>query len=100
MSTTTVEAELAAIRRRLEELHDRLVAAERSPDDESVTALQDELREWDTSLERLQAGVAEAAWKAREEAEAAIAAVRGRRIALGQRLTDLSTHITAKEQNQ
>lgn len=107
MGTITVEAELAAIHRRLQELDDRLAAAERSLDGQTgddqpalVAALGRELHELDASLEWLQAGAVEATWRARQGAEAAIATVRDRRIALGQRLSDLSTNVNRKEQKQ
>jgi hypothetical protein len=48
--------------------------------------VEEELRSWDTYLERLQIGVAVKAWKTREQAEAAIAEVRSRRIAVEERL--------------
>ena len=51
-----------------------------------AAAVEAELQCWDTYLERLQTGVAAKAWKAREQAEAAIGDVRSRRIALGERL--------------
>jgi hypothetical protein len=51
-----------------------------------AAAVEEELRSWDTYLERLQTSVAAKAWKAREQAEAAIADVRGRRIAVEERL--------------
>ena len=51
-----------------------------------AAAVEEELRSWDTYLERLQIGVAVQGWKTREQAEAAIAEVRGRRIAVEQRL--------------
>jgi hypothetical protein len=51
-----------------------------------AAAVEAELRSWDTYLERLQASVAAKAWKAREQAEAAIGEVRSRRIAVGERL--------------
>ena len=51
-----------------------------------AAAVEGELRSWDTYLERLQTSVAANAWKAREQAEAAIRDVRSRRIAVEQRL--------------
>ena len=51
-----------------------------------AAAVEDELRSWDTYLERLQASVAARAWKAREQAEEAIAQIRRRRIELDERL--------------
>ena len=51
-----------------------------------ATAVEEELRSWDTYLERLQTGVAANAWKTREQAETAIADIRSRRIAVEKRL--------------
>jgi hypothetical protein len=51
-----------------------------------AAAVEEELRGWDTYLERLQIGVAMNAWKTRELAETAIADVRSRRIAVEKRL--------------
>jgi vacuolar-type H+-ATPase catalytic subunit A/Vma1 len=51
-----------------------------------ATAVEAELRSWDTYLERLQAGAAANAWKTREQAETAIADIRSRRIAVEERL--------------
>jgi len=49
----------------------------------AVTA---ELASWDTYLERLQTSAVTRAWKAREQAEAAIADLRTRRLAVHERL--------------
>ena len=51
-----------------------------------VAAVEAELDSWDTYLERLQTSVAEKAWKTRTQAEAAIAEVRTRRIAVNEQL--------------
>jgi hypothetical protein len=51
-----------------------------------AAAVEDELRSWDTYLERLQATAAAKAGNARGQAEAAIADVRSRRIAVYNRL--------------
>ena len=51
-----------------------------------AAAVEAELRRWDTYLERLQTSVAAKAWKAREQAEAAIGDVRSRRIEVSERL--------------
>jgi hypothetical protein len=53
-----------------------------------AVAVEEELRSWDTYLERLQIGVAAKAWKTREQDEAAIAEVRTRRIAVEARLAE------------
>ncbi len=87
---------LAAVRRapdeveeKLGQLRTRLAVAENSlvadVSDEWTTfaaAVENELRSWDTYLERLQATTAAKAWKTRERAEAAIADLRTRRIAV------------------
>jgi hypothetical protein len=78
---------------KLGQLKTRLAVAERSlaadiSDDwpSFAVAVDEELRSWDTYLERLQATAATRAWKAREQAEAAIGVVRSRRIAVDERL--------------
>ena len=87
---------LATVRRapdeveeKLGQLRTRLAVAENSlfadVSDEWTTfaaAVEDELRSWDTYLERLQATTAAKAWERRERVEAAIADVRTRRIAV------------------
>ena len=66
------------------------LAADLSDDWASFAASIDaELRIWDAYLERLQAGVVERAWKAREEAELAIGEVRSLRITVGERLAEV-----------
>ncbi len=136
MSTTTIEEQLAEIRRRIDRLHARARAAaprarrhldalhqeeaavrgavRQAPDEVEeklgqlttrldvaehsleadasddwatfAAAVEAELHSWDTYLERLQTSVAAKAWKAREQAEAAIGDVRSRRIVVGERL--------------
>ncbi len=56
-----------------------------------AAAVAAELRSWDTYLERVQASVAAKAWKAREEAEAAIGDVRSRRIEVDERLAQAAS---------
>lgn len=51
-----------------------------------AAAVEEELRGWDTYLERLQIGVVMKAWKTRELVETAIADVRSGRIAVEERL--------------
>jgi hypothetical protein len=51
-----------------------------------VVAVEAELDSWDTYLERLQTSVAARAWKARAQAETAIADVRTHRIAVDEHL--------------
>lgn len=91
---------LAAVRggsdeaeQKLGQLRTRLAVAENSlaadASDDWTTfaaAVEDELRTWDTYLERLQATAVAEAGTARERAEAAIADVRTRRIAVYDRL--------------
>lgn len=78
---------------KLGQLKTRLAVAERSlaadiSDDWAsfAVAVEEELRGWDTYLERLQATAATRAWDTREHAEAAIGDVRSRRIAVDERL--------------
>ena len=98
---------LAAVRRspdeveeKLGQLRTRLAVAESSlaadVSDEWTTfaaAVEDELRSWDTHLERLQATAAANAGDARERAEAAIADVRARRIAVYDRLAQARENV-------
>jgi hypothetical protein len=84
---------LAEVEEKLGQLKTRLAVAENSvaadvADDWATfaAAVEGELRNWDAYLERLQTQVAAKAWKAREQAEAAISDVRGRRIAIDERL--------------
>ena len=81
------------VEEKLGQLRTRLAVAENSlfadVSDEWTTfaaAVEDELRSWDTYLERLQATAAAKAGNARERAEAAIADVRTQRIAVYDRL--------------
>jgi chromosome segregation ATPase len=81
------------VEERLERLKSRLDIAEHSLTADVagdwVTfagAVEEELRSWDTYLERLQTSVASTAVKVREQAEAAIGDVRSRRISVGERL--------------
>jgi hypothetical protein len=81
------------VEEKLGRLKTRLVVAEHSVaadvSDDWATfadAVEGELRSWDNYLERLQTSVAAKAWKAREQAEAAIGAVRTRRLAIDERL--------------
>jgi hypothetical protein len=81
------------VEEKLGQLRTRLYVAEHSmatdlSDDWTTfaAAVEAELRRWDDYLERLQASVAAKAWKAREQAEAAIGDARSRRIEVGERL--------------
>ena len=81
-----VEEKLGRLRTRLA-VAEHSLAADLSDDwGTFAAAVEAELRVWDAYLERLQTSVAAKAWKAREQAEAAIGDVRGRRIAVGERL--------------
>jgi hypothetical protein len=81
-----VEEKLGQLKTRLS-VAERSLAADISDDWPSfAVAVDEELRSWDTYLERLQATAATRAWKAREQAEAAIGDVRSRRIAVDERL--------------
>jgi len=81
------------VEEKLGQLKTRLDVAEHSLEADAsddwatfAAAVEAELHSWDTYLERLQTSVAARAWKAREQAEAAIGDVRSRRIAVGERL--------------
>jgi hypothetical protein len=63
-------------------------------------AVEDELRSWDTYLERLQTTAATKDGKARERAEAAIADVRTRRIAVHDRLTQARRNVNGAWREQ
>jgi hypothetical protein len=81
------------VEEKLGQLRTRLVVAENSlaadVSDEWTSfaaAVEDELRSWDTYLERLQATAVAKAGNARERAEAAIADIRTQRITVSDRL--------------
>ena len=83
-----VEQRLAQLRTRLD-VAERSLAADVSTDWATfAAAVEAELESWDTHLERLQTTVATRAWHAREQAEAAIGEVRGRRIDVDERLAE------------
>jgi hypothetical protein len=90
---TAVRDNPDAVDEKLGQLKTRLAVAERSlatdfSDDWATfaEAVEEELRSWDTYLERLQATAATRAWKSREQAEAAIGDLRDRRLAVDERL--------------
>jgi hypothetical protein len=58
-----------------------------------AAAVEDELRSWDTYLERLQATAVAKAGSGRERAEAAIADVRNRRLAVYDRLAQARANV-------
>jgi chromosome segregation ATPase len=81
-----VEEKLGQLRSRLD-VAEHSLAADASDDWPTfAAAVEAELRSWDLYLERLQTSAAAHAWKAREQAEAAIGDVRSRRIEVDQRL--------------
>ena len=88
------------VEQKLGQLRTRLAVAENSlaadVSDEWTTfaaAVEDELRSWDAYLERLQATSAAKAWKTRDRAEAAIADLRTRRIAVDDALVQGRKHV-------
>ena len=88
------------VEEKLGQLKTRLAVAENSLladlSDEWTTfaaAVEDELRSWDTYLERLQATTAARARDRQERVEAAIADVRTRRIAVDDALTRAQEHV-------
>ena len=81
-----VDEKLGRLRTRLAVAEHSLVADVSDDWASFAAAVEEELRSWDTYLERLQTSVAAKAWKARERAEAAIGEVRSRRIAVDGRL--------------
>ena len=80
------EEKLGQLRTRLTVAEDSLAADVSRDWMTFAAAVEDELRSWDTYLERLQATTVAKAGNARERAEAAIADVRTRRIAVYDRL--------------
>ncbi len=81
-----VEEQLAQLTTRLDAAEHALTADLSDDWATFAAAVEEELRSWDTYLERLQTSVASKAWKAREQAETAIGDVRSRRIAVEERL--------------
>jgi len=84
-----VEEKLGQLRTRLDVAEHSLEADTSDDWATFAEAVEAELGSWDTYLERLQTRVAAKAWKAREQAESAIGDVRGRRIAVGERLAQV-----------
>lgn len=81
-----VEEKLGQLRTRLAVAENSLAADVADDWATFAAAVENELRTWDTYLERLQATAVAKAGNAREQAEAAIADVRTRRIAVYDRL--------------
>ena len=93
------------VEEKLGQLKTRLDVAEHSLEADAsddwatfAAAVEAELHSWDTYLERLQTTVAAKAWKAREQAEAAIGDVRSRRITVGERLAQVRDSAGAASQ--
>jgi hypothetical protein len=93
-----VEEKLGQLKTRLAVAEHSLVADVSDDWETFAAAVEEELRGWDTYLERLQTSVAAKAWKAREQAEAAIGDVRSRRIAVGERLAQMRASAGAASQ--
>jgi len=88
----------AAVDARLEQLDNELelaehrVAAEFAPTKEQfASTIEADLHRWDAYFARMQARAATKSGAAREQAEAAIADLRQRRISIGKRLFDVGT---------
>jgi hypothetical protein len=81
-----VEEKLGQLRARLDVAEDSLTAELSDGWATFAAAVEEELRSWDTYLERLQTSAAANAWKTRAQDEAAIAEVRSARIAVEARL--------------
>ncbi|HET8651005.1 MAG TPA: hypothetical protein VFM13_00360 [Gaiellaceae bacterium] len=88
----------AAVDERIEKLDNELelaehrVAAEFATTEEQFTsAIEAELHSWDQHLDRMQAKASAKSGAAREQAEAAIADLRQRRVSIGKSLADVGT---------
>jgi ElaB/YqjD/DUF883 family membrane-anchored ribosome-binding protein len=81
-----VEEKLGRLRTKLDVVEQSLAADASDNWETFAAAVEAELHGWDTFLERLQTSVAARAWKAREQAEAAIGDVRSGRIEVDERL--------------
>ncbi len=88
-----VEEKLGQLRARLAVAENSLVADVSDEWTRFAAAVEDELRSWDTYLERLQATAVAKAGNARGRAEAAIADVRAQRIAVYDRLAQARTDV-------
>jgi hypothetical protein len=95
-----VEEKLARLRMRLAVAENSVVADVSDEWTTYATAVEDELRSWDTYLERLQATSVARARQGRERAEAAIAAVRSQRIAVYERLAQARDGVNGSWQEQ
>ena len=81
-----VEEKLGRLKSRLDVAEHSLTADLSDDWATFAAAVEEELRSWDTYLERLQTGVAANAMETRGQAETAIADIRSRRIAVEERL--------------
>ena len=81
-----VEEKLGRLKSRLDVAEHSLTADLSDDWATFAAAVEEELRSWDTYLERLQTGVAANAMETRGQAEKAIADIRSRRIAVEERL--------------
>jgi hypothetical protein len=88
-----VEEKLGQLRTRLAIAENSLVADVSDEWTRFAAAVEDELRSWDTYLERLQATAVAKAGNARERAEAAIADARTQRIAVYDRLAQARENV-------
>jgi hypothetical protein len=98
-----VEEKLGQLRTRLAVAENSLVADVSDEWTTFAAAVEDELRSWDTYLERLQATAAAKAGNARQRVEAAIAEVRTQRIAVYDRLAQARADVNGswrKQRNQ
>ena len=95
-----VEEKLAQLRMRVAVAENAVVADVSDEWTTYSTAVEDELRSWDTYLERLQATKVARAWQARERAEAAIAAVRDQRITVYDRLAQARDNLDGSWQER
>jgi hypothetical protein len=87
------EEKLGQLRTRLAVAENSLLADVSDEWTSFAAAVEDELRTWDTYLERLQATAVAKAGNARERAEAAIADVRTQRIAVYDRLAQARANV-------
>jgi hypothetical protein len=95
-----IEEKLGQLKTRLAVAEDSLLADVSDEWTTFAAAVEDELRSWDTYLERLQATTAAKAWERRERIEAAIADVRTRRIAVYDALTQALEHVNGASHEQ
>jgi hypothetical protein len=88
-----VEEKLGQLRTRLAVAENSLAADVSNEWPTFAAAVEDELRSWDTYLERLQSTAVAKAGNARERAEAAIADIRTQRIAVYDRLAQARENV-------